>query len=197
MGARIIVVVAAAVLVLLTACESTSGTSENQLTTSAATVATVPPATAPSSPATPKYSIILPAVRRKDGNPNYFVVIAPVDLSNDSFKQDVKLVVQSIANTTTNTTISGPDFSARIFDDEAVAKAYLEEETDPSSSSGRTRDEMRAYLDERGQHLVATYQGGLKEFGGWPYHISWYPGAFPDTPNVGPYVGSEQWKPEV
>jgi hypothetical protein len=191
MGVRMIA--AATALLLLTACGSPGGNSESETTPSASIFATgSPPATTtestPPPPATPHYRIILPSPKRKDGKPNYFVVIDPVDLSSDSFKRDVKLVVQSIAKTTT----SGPDFSARIFDDEAVAAAYLSQETDPSL--GQSRDEISEYLDERGQHLVATYQGGL-QIGEWKYHIAWYPGAFTDTPNVGPYVSSEEWKP--
>ena len=51
-------------------------------------------------------------------------------------------------------------------------------------------------LKLKGQHLVAMYSGGLAT-GLYPYELAWYSGAFTDTPNVGPYVGSEEWKPEV
>jgi hypothetical protein len=48
--------------------------------------------------------------------------------------------------------------------------------------------------DATGQHLVAMYSGGLAT-GLYPYEVAWYPGAFTDTPNVGQYVDSEEWKP--
>ena len=56
------------------------------------------------------------------------MLIDPVDLSTDGFKQDVKLVLQAVADTD-----GGTDFSARIFDDETVANEAFSQEADPRS----------------------------------------------------------------
>jgi hypothetical protein len=115
------------------------------------------------------------------------VLIAPVDLGTDGFKQDVKHVLQAVADMD-----GGPDFSARIFDDQAVANEAFFQETDPQL--GQSPDEIWAFEERKGQHLVAMYSGGLAT-GLYPYEVAWYPGAFTDTPNVGQYVDSEEWKP--
>jgi hypothetical protein len=177
--------------VLLTACGSLAGTSGRETSTSTTTATTTTTTTTTTSPppATPQYSVIGRSTKRYDGQPIYYVLIDPVNLGNDAFKQDVKLVLQAVAKTK-----GDPDFSARIFDDEAVAKETFSHDTNPPPLEDP--DEIRAATDRRGQHLVAIYSGGLKTLL-YPYEIDWYPAAFTDTPNVGQYVDTEQWKPHV
>jgi hypothetical protein len=138
---------------------------------------------------TPKYSIIGTSGKRYDGEPIYFVLIDPVDLSNDAFKQDVKSVLQAVAHAD-----GSPKFSAQIFDDEALAREAFSEETSPPSN--QSPEVIKAAQERRGQHLVAMYAGGLITGLGYPYDISWYPAAFNYMPNVGRYVDSEKWKPQ-
>ena len=115
-------------------------------------------------------------------------MIDPVDLSNDSFKQNVKLVVQAVAKTN-----GGHDFSAIVYDDAAVANtAYSLDTADPLHIHKAT--------DQEQQHLVAFYRGGIDDgrasTADNAYEIDWYPAAFTSTPNVGKYVDMEhQWKP--
>jgi hypothetical protein len=53
---------------------------------------------------------------RATADPYYYEVVEPVDLSNDGFKQRVKLVLQAVARTK-----GAPDFMARVYDDEGAA----------------------------------------------------------------------------
>lgn len=120
------------------------------------------------------------------------LVIDPVDLKNDGFKQSVKLVNQALAQKK-----GDGDFSAHIFDDEAVAREALAADPGgPGPTPDQSQGEMKAALDRRGQHLVAIYSGGL-QMSLFPYEIDWYPGAFTSTQNVGQFVGAEEWKPQV
>jgi hypothetical protein len=82
----------------------------------------------------PKCSVNGKSTKRFDGEPVYFVLIDPVDLSTDGFKQDVKLVLQAVAKTK-----GDPDFSARIFDDEAVARETFSHDTNPPPWRTQTR----------------------------------------------------------
>lgn len=142
-----------------------------------------PPLTGP----TPKYSVVGQLQWRSDGEPTYYVVIDPVDLSNDGFKQTVKLVTQALAQQN-----GGVDFSAKFYDDQSVAKEALA--SDPGSGNHTVPD--KASLDFLGQHLVGIYSGGI-EVNPSPYQLAWYPGAFTNTPNVGRWVGYEDWKPSA
>jgi hypothetical protein len=154
---------------------------------------TTAPAATPQLP-TPNYKQIQRNVSdRKDGKYSYYVVIDPVDLSNDGFKQNVKVVLQEIAKDN-----GGPDFSARVFDDEAVAKTYLSDKTDPPLDL----DVRKAHNAQEEQHLIAGYLGGIDAYSAQPstaasaYNISWFPAAFTSSPNVGQYVKlNDQWKP--
>ena len=143
---------------------------------------------------TPNYRQIQRNVSdRRDGKYSYYVVIDPVDLSNDGFKQNVKLVLQAIAKDN-----GGPNFSARIFDDEAVANNYLSDKSDPPLDQGVVKE----HNAQEEQHLIATFVGGIDQDTAQPstadtaYNISWFPAAFTGSPNVGQYVELfDQWKP--
>jgi len=142
---------------------------------------------------TPNYSVVSSTKdERFDKKNTYYVTIEAVDLANDNFKQSVKLVVKALAKQNGST-----DFTANIYDDEATAKAGANYYSNPSTDQA----EIKAKSDQRGQHLVASYSGGIDEItakvstADSAYVLNWYPGAFKDTPNVGKYVGNEQFKP--
>ena len=87
MGVKII---AASALLLLTACGSPGGNSVSEPATSTTAAMTT------LSPATPQYSVIgttAMSTMRYDGEPIYYVAMDPVNLTNDGFKQNVKLVL--------------------------------------------------------------------------------------------------------
>ena len=143
-------------------------------------------------PATPQYSVIgttAMSTMRYDGEPIYYVAMDPVNLTNDGFKQNVKLVAQALAKTK-----GDPDFSAKLFDDQAVAAETFARVSHPPLF--QEPDEIRAAEASEGQHLVAIYSGGLATTPD-PYVLRWYPDAVTGTPNVGQYVDFEQWKPQV
>ena len=54
---------------------------------------------------------------------------------------------------------------------------------------------MKAFLDIKGQHR-SDLLGGM-EMNLEPYELAWYPAAFTSTANVGQWVSTEAWKPQV
>jgi ABC-type glycerol-3-phosphate transport system substrate-binding protein len=137
--------------------------------------------------ATPSYKVVVKTTNQRfDHKPAYYVVIDPVDLSNDSFKQRVKLIVQAVAKTN-----GDPDFSAYVYDDEAVAN---------TAYALNTADPLHTATDQESQHIVALYIGGLDDgrvsTADDAYQIYWYPAASTDTPDAAKYTHMElRWKP--
>lgn len=128
----------------------------------------------------PEYSVAKESSARFDGKPTLYVVVAPIDITNDSFKTSVRGVAEDLARQ------HGPDFSAWIFDDEATADGSFAER-----SGGPAVDKQ-----ENARHLIAIYSGGLSTTI-YPYGIDWFPGTFTDDPAVGRWVDGEQWKPDT
>ena len=85
---------------------STTPKISTSTSTAAVTTTTTP------QPATPKYNILWTSNNQRwaDKKTTYYVVIDPVDLSNDGFKQNVKLILREIA--TKSLSRDGPNFSA-------------------------------------------------------------------------------------
>lgn len=174
---------AGAALAVLVACGSPpdnpgADTSAPAVTTTPAHRQPVPVA---APPQTPVYSVIDTTQDRSGAGTSYVIVIDPVDPRSDAFKNDVKLVLADIA-----TTVDGAHFSARIFDDRATATSL------PNPSAPDAAPLREQSYDT---HLVAWYAGGDNTGLGFPYDINWYPYASPQTPTVGRYIGSEEWKP--
>lgn len=168
--------------------------------------------TSPSQQATPQYSVV-EGRAESDGRPNYYVVVDSVDLSNDGFKQRVKLVLQAIARTK-----GDPDFVATVYDHQGAADwAWTNLENAPESCElggpcgnrppiPEDRDE-RNRADERSKaeehdserHVVAFYSGGYETNGtSWPYQLAWYPwlsDEISDTGDEVKYEGDEDWRP--
>ena len=129
--------------------------------------------------------------QRLDNAETVYVVIDPVDLSNDSFKQKVKTIIKDLAAKK-----GVKEFSANIYDNADVAAQDYNMTLPNGKADGQTK------LAEQGQHLVAEYDGGIDMDTAQvsredkAYTISWYPGADKTTPNVGKYVSiDEQFKP--
>ncbi len=173
-----------------TVTKTVYGSSATQATASA-TETPAPMAEVTPQPTTPNYTIVAktPDEFRFDHKANYYIAIDPVDPSNDSFKQNVKLVLQAVEKNN-----GDPNFSSNVYDDEAVAKTAFSYKSDPT---GVTPSEINAQEEH---DLVAMYTGGINtdakaSTADDAYNIEWYPAAFPDSPNVGKYVSGEQWKP--
>lgn len=176
-----------------TGCSGNNFRGIGDATSSASATATNPAAGAASSmdlaATVPDYrEVSRTNSERFDHKPTCYLVIAPVSLTDDGFKSAVKLVIESVAQQ-----LQSPDFSAKVYDDEAIATA--EALLQPASSP--------AEIQLRAQHLVAYYTGGIDidsaQVSTAPdaYTISWFPGASADTPEVGIYVGSVQWQPSL
>lgn len=152
----------------------------------ATSATSTPPVITVSAPATPNYKIIAKTTNQRfDHKPNYYIVIDPVDVSTDSFKQTVKLVLRAVARTNGG----DPNFSADVFDDESTANTAYSYDT--SNGIGVNASDLKAQADQEKQHCVAMYNGGVNN----EYEIAWYPENLVSSPNVGKYVSYEQWKP--
>ena len=188
-----------AALVLLTGC-GTPADLEGESSTS------------PSQQATPQHSVV-EGRAESDGRPHYYVVVDPVDLSNDGFKQRVKLVLQAIARKK-----GDPDFVASVYDDQGAADwawttlehapescelggACGNRPTPPEDRDERNRADEQSKADKHAseRHVVAFYSGGSKaEQSPWPYELSWYPWLSDEISDTGEevkYEGDEDWRP--
>jgi hypothetical protein len=191
-------IVFAAALLMLTGCGTPAGPE-------------IESSTAAPSQAAPRYSV-KDARAESDGRPDYYVVVDPVDLSNDGFKQRVKLVLQAVARTK-----GDPDFVATVYDDQGAADwawAHLEDIPESCELGGpcgtrpplpgdpeerrRSDEQFRAEQHDSERHVVAFYSGGYKSERPWPYELSWYPflaDVVTDTGEEVKYEGKEEWRP--
>ncbi|WP_319454541.1 MULTISPECIES: hypothetical protein [unclassified Mycobacterium] len=134
----------------------------------------------------PNFEILGEGHFRQDNEPHYYVVVDSADLDNDGFKQNVKVVLQELADTH-----GSPNFSAFVHDDEAVANERYAYDTLRLEQTEAVRN---ALLAKEEQHLVAFYGGGL-QVGPSPYVVQWFPGAATPSTKVGQRKGIEQWRP--
>jgi len=137
-------------------------------------------------PATkPKYNIAyLTPTARFDKKTTYYVVIDPVDTSNDSFKQTIKDIVSDIAKEKKTV-----DFTATIYDNTTLA-------SDDFNHVLATSDSEQA---NKSQHTIAMYNGGIDpntagtSSDDSAYIIAYYPAADKSTAIVGKYVATVQY----
>jgi Cu2+-containing amine oxidase len=139
----------------------------------------------------PKYDVVHRSTNERfDKAETLYVVIDPVDTSNDSFKASVKAIVKDIA-----TKKNFKEFTVNVYDNADTA-AWQYNMSTPSNQT-----EAKAKLAERAQHLIANYSGGIDldtakaSTADKAYSISFYPGADKTTATVGKYVSTEQFKP--
>ena len=127
---------------------------------------------------TPKYQILYElSNKRYDGGKNYYVLIDPVDLSSDSFKNDIKTIAKKIVAKKDN------KISIEIHDKKATLDLSYKQYGD--MSLGRVLNQSE--LDERAIHLIADYSGDL-ETNIYLNSLSFFPGAFEDNAKVGKYL---------
>jgi hypothetical protein len=191
-------IVFAAALLMLTGCGNPTG-HESQSTTAAPT------------PSAPQYSL-QEGRAESDGRPSYYVVVDPVDLSNDGFKQRVKLVLQAVARTK-----GDADFVARVYDKQGAADwewAHVEDGPESCEIDGpcgtrpplpedpaerrRSDEQFKAEQGDSRRHVVAFYSGGYESERPWPYELAWYPWLSDEVSDTGAeveYEGKEEWRP--
>lgn len=127
---------------------------------------------------TPKYQIVYElSNKRYDGGKNYYVLIDPVDLSSDSFKNDIKTIAKKIV------TEKGKKISIEIHDKKTTLDLSYKQYGD--MSLGRVLNQSE--LDERAIHLIADFSGDL-ETNIYLNSLSFFPGAFEDNTKVGKYL---------
>jgi len=180
-------------VVLLLNILSSACTNDTSNMSSAAPPDTSTTAEASPRPSTPKYEVISKSTsHRADEKITYYVVMDPVDSSNDIFKQNAKLIVQAIAEGN-----NSPDFSVYIFDSAAAAEMIIS----PYSIPITELNDIKAHKAEKDRHLVALYSGGFDidtaraSTADSAYQLLWYPAASTDSPAVGKYLGREVWRP--
>jgi hypothetical protein len=148
-----------------------------------------PPAEQPAPK--PKYQILKESKsERFDKAPTLYVLVDPVDTSNDGFKSTIKTVVQDISKER-----KSADFTVYIYDNAQVA-AW---EYSQGIPHGQADAESKAA--QSAQHLIADYSGGIdvdtaqRSTADKAYTVSYFSGADKQTPVVGHWVGTEQFKP--
>mgnify|MGYP001591345051 FL=1 len=127
---------------------------------------------------TPKYQIVYElSNKRYDGGKNYYVLIDPVNLSSDSFKNDIKTIAKKIV------TENGNKISIEIHDKKTTLDLSYKQYG--NMSLGRVLNQSE--LDERAIHLIADFSGDL-ETNIYLNSLSFFPGAFENNTKVGKYL---------
>lgn len=134
----------------------------------------------------PKYEIAYQVEgKRYDGGINYYVLIDPVDLTNDSFKNDIKNITRQIVKD------KGLKISVDFVDNKNVLDLEYKSHYG-SNTLGRIL--TKAEMDELGQHLVAVFSGEL-EIDEPKNSLLFFPSASRDTLRVGKYVDHMEFNP--
>lgn len=142
--------------------------------------------TKPDETRLPKYEIVYELKgKRYDGGVNYYVLIDPVNLANDGFKNDVQAITKQIVKD------KGSKISIDFLDDKSVLELEYKSHYG-ANTLGRilTKPEM----DKQGLHLVATFSGELAA-DIYPNSLAFFPSTFTDNPKVGKYVESMEFNP--
>lgn len=124
-----------------------------------------------------KYDILFTTSTRYDGGKNYYILIDPVNLSSNSFENDVIVIIKKIISEKGNKT------SVEIYDNKDILVLSYHQYGDMSLGRVLSKNE----LDQRALHLIASYDGDL-ETGHYLNTLSFFPGAFTDNQQVGKLV---------
>lgn len=136
----------------------------------------------------PKYEIVYEIKnKRYDGGVEYFVSIDPVSLANDSFKNDVKSIVNQIVKD------KGSKISVNIIDDKSTLDLYYKSHYG-ANTLGRIL--TKPETDQIGLHLIASFAGEMKTEV-YLNTLSFFPATFTDNTKVGKYVGNIEYTPEI
>lgn len=121
---------------------------------------------------------------RSDGAVKLWILIEPVDVSSDAFKADVENVIRQVIKE------KGAKISLSIFDQRSTLDLDYKQYGDLSLGRARTEEESA----QMARHAIAVFDG---EFGNnfmYPNELSYFPGAFKNTPEVGQYVATVELK---
>jgi len=113
---------------------------------------------------------------RYDGGIIYYVLIDPVNLSSDSFKNEIKSLIKRIVSE------KGNKISIDIYDQYEALESVYNENTNPSSFTGF---DQKVY-DNQVLHNIAVYDGELETSPNYNSLI-FFPGASTGYPTVSKY----------
>lgn len=130
------------------------------------------------------YQIIHTAKIRSDGGTNYYALIDSVDLANNSFKDNIKNLVNRIVKD------KGAKVSIEIHDSKDSLELSYKQYGDMSLGRPRTQEENNLGAT----HFIASFDGELTE-GIYKNTLTFFPGAFKDNATVGQYVESIEYNP--
>jgi hypothetical protein len=118
---------------------------------------------------------------RFDGATTYHVLIAPVDLKDDKFKDSIKqLISRFVAE-------KGKKISLEIYDNKDVLEASYNKMSSPGTMDAKQKE-------NRSLHFLAFFDGDMST-GIYSDTLSFFPGAFKDNKSVGKYIETIEYKP--
>jgi hypothetical protein len=130
----------------------------------------------------PKYEIVYEVTgKRYDGAKIYYVLIDPINLKDDSFKNDIKTIIKKI------TEEKGAKISIDIFDKKTVLESSYNEASTQKIPSAKENIEAET-------HYIAMFSGELKT-NIYPNTLSFFGSTFTDNKTVGKYVETIEFNP--
>jgi hypothetical protein len=126
-----------------------------------------------------KYKLVYESDKvRSDGGYSYYILIDPVDLSNATFKEDIKAIVKKLVSE------KGNKISVDILDNSETLDLFYNSHYGVNKL-GRilTKDE----LSEIALHSIASYSGDM-DINIYKNTLYFFAGASKDHPTVGKYV---------
>lgn len=134
----------------------------------------------------PKYEVVYEIKgKRYDGGINYIILVDPVNIKDDIFKEDIKNITKQLVKD------KGSKISIDILDDKKTLELYNE-----SHYGKGTLDRIltKQEMDMVGLHLVASFSGQLETMI-YSNSLAFFPGTFTDNPKVGKYVQTIEFNP--
>lgn len=146
------------------------------------------PATAQKEEPLIKYEIQedLTTVVRYDKAPSYFVLIDKVNLKNDSFVTEIERVINKIVSE------KGGKINIDFFDDKKALELYYN--SNYGINIGKLLNKSENNL--LAQHSIASFSGENSADMHY-YTLYIFPSASKDNPNVGKYVKTKEFNPNV
>ncbi|MDP1815200.1 MAG: hypothetical protein Q8K92_12190 [Leadbetterella sp.] len=134
----------------------------------------------------PKYEITHEVKNfRYDGGVIYMVLISPVNLTSDNFKDDIKSIISNLVKE------KGNKISVEIYDSKSILDLQYQSVYAPSS----TRKMLsKSELEQLGWHNVASYAGQLETMPAG-HELAFFPGTFTNDKKVGKFVGTMGFNP--
>jgi hypothetical protein len=173
--------------VALTGCGIAFGsTSDSPVSLRAPYTVEVPVTGDPDVARTQQYTVTYTSVRR-DGEPAFYVVVDPVDVSESSFRIELSAVITDLAHK-----VGSPIFSAFVFDSPLLAAQPYQESY---GIFGNENMEFRdTFANKLSRHQIVTYIGADIDTPPGT-SLRWFPTADNDTMMTGQWKSTTDWNP--